>query len=144
MQIEYLQQANRDLEKRVEELLENRQNVTSEVLCLSTKNEELCKELSEIDQMAQQLERDKEMALESADAEVEEAKVGCIIGYRKSCKLIQTYTLSKFRQGLCFVKPLTPADPASFLTEERWHMQDPLGQASSSFHKGLPWRAELS
>ncbi|KAM9331146.1 centrosomal protein of 135 kDa [Gastrophryne carolinensis] len=74
LQIEYLQQANRDLEKRVEELLENRQNVTSEVLCLSNKNEELCKELSEIDQMAQQLERDKEMALETADAEIEEAK----------------------------------------------------------------------
>ncbi|XP_077333575.1 centrosomal protein of 135 kDa isoform X1 [Lithobates pipiens] len=74
LQIEYLQKANGDLEKRVQELLETRQNVTSEVLNLSSKNEELCKELSEIDHMAHQLERDKEMALETADAEIEEAK----------------------------------------------------------------------
>lgn len=75
LQIEYLQQANQDLEKRVHELLETRQNVTSEVVNLSTKNEELCKELLEIDQMAQQLERDKERVLVSADAEIEEAKI---------------------------------------------------------------------
>ncbi|KAM4810491.1 centrosomal protein of 135 kDa [Rhinophrynus dorsalis] len=74
LQIEYLQQANRDLEKRVQDLLETRQNVTSEVVNLSTKNEELCKELTEIDQLAQRLERDKEMVLETADKEIEEAK----------------------------------------------------------------------
>ncbi|XP_071980165.1 centrosomal protein of 135 kDa [Engystomops pustulosus] len=74
LQIEYLQQANQDLEKRVQDLLETRQNVTSEVVNLSTKNEELCKELMEIDQMAQQLERDKERVLVTADAEMEEAK----------------------------------------------------------------------
>ncbi|XP_044155360.1 centrosomal protein of 135 kDa isoform X2 [Bufo gargarizans] len=74
LQIEYLQQANQDLEKRVQELLETRQNVTSEVVNLSTKNEELCQELLEIDQMAQRLERDKERVLVTADAEIEEAK----------------------------------------------------------------------
>ncbi|KAM4052055.1 centrosomal protein of 135 kDa isoform 3-T3 [Anomaloglossus baeobatrachus] len=74
LQIEYLQQANRDLENRAQELLETRQNVTSEVVNLSTKNEELCKELLEIDQMAQQLERDKERVLVTADAEIDEAK----------------------------------------------------------------------
>lgn len=76
LQIEYLQQANGDLEKRVQELLETRQNVTSEVFNLSNKNNELCKELSEIDQMAQQMERNKDIALKTADAEIEEAKVG--------------------------------------------------------------------
>lgn len=74
LQVEYLQQANQDLEKRVSDLLETRQTVTSEVAKLSTKNEELCKELTEIDQLAQQLERDKEIVLETADAEIEEAK----------------------------------------------------------------------
>ncbi|CAH2300228.1 Hypothetical predicted protein [Pelobates cultripes] len=74
LQIECLQQANRDLEKRIENLLETRQNVTSEVVNLSTKNDELCKELTEIDQLAQQLERDKEIVLETADAEIQEAK----------------------------------------------------------------------
>ncbi|MEE6461966.1 hypothetical protein FKM82_001457 [Ascaphus truei] len=74
LQVEYLQQANTDLEKRVRALLETRHNVTSEVVNLSTKNEELCKELTEIDQLAQQLERDKEIVLDTADAEIEEAK----------------------------------------------------------------------
>ncbi|OCT99518.1 centrosomal protein of 135 kDa [Xenopus laevis] len=74
LQIEYLQQANRDLETRVQNLLETRHNVTSEVLNLSTKNEELCKELTEIDHLAQQLERDKERVLVTADAEIEDAK----------------------------------------------------------------------
>ncbi|XP_068134682.1 centrosomal protein of 135 kDa isoform X2 [Hyperolius riggenbachi] len=74
LQIEYLQQSNRDLEKRVQELLESRHDATSEVLNLSSKNEELCKGLSEIDQMAQRMERDKAVALETADAEIEEAK----------------------------------------------------------------------
>ncbi|XP_053559920.1 centrosomal protein of 135 kDa [Bombina bombina] len=74
LQVEYLQQANKDLENRVHDLLKTKQNVTSEVMNLSTKNEELCKELTEIDHLAQQLERDKEMVLETADAELEEAK----------------------------------------------------------------------
>ncbi|KAG8430094.1 hypothetical protein GDO86_018495, partial [Hymenochirus boettgeri] len=72
--IEYLQKANRELENKVQDLLETRHNVTSEVVDLSTKNEQLCKELTEIDQLAHKLERDKEIVLETADAEIEEAK----------------------------------------------------------------------
>lgn len=49
--------------------------MTSEVVHLSTKNEELCQELSEIDHLAQQLERHKEIVLETADKEIGEAKV---------------------------------------------------------------------
>ncbi|MBN3276455.1 CP135 protein, partial [Polyodon spathula] len=74
LQIEYLQQANRDLEKRVQGLLERKQTVSSEVANLSARNEELCQELTEIDHLAQQLERDKEMVLETADKELLEAK----------------------------------------------------------------------
>lgn len=65
LQIEYLQQANRDLEKRVQGLQERKQTVSSEVANLSARNEELCQELTEIDHLAQQLERDKEMVLET-------------------------------------------------------------------------------
>lgn len=74
LQIEYLQQANRDLEKRVQGLQERKQTVSSEVANLSARNEELCQELTEIDHLAQQLERDKEMVLETADKELLEAK----------------------------------------------------------------------
>lgn len=56
--------------------------MSSEVADLSTRNQELCQELTEIDQLAQQLEKDKEMLLETADMELQEAKVisvGCLL-----------------------------------------------------------------
>lgn len=60
---------------RIQDLLDSRKNVTNEVANLSNKNEELCQELSEIDHLAQQLERHKEIVLERADKEIGEAKV---------------------------------------------------------------------
>ncbi|NXY42382.1 CP135 protein, partial [Ceuthmochares aereus] len=74
LQVEYLQQTNKELENRIQDLLDSRQNVTSEVVHLSNKNEELCQELNEIDHLAQQLERHKEIVLETADKEIGEAK----------------------------------------------------------------------
>ncbi|XP_034628277.1 centrosomal protein of 135 kDa isoform X1 [Trachemys scripta elegans] len=74
LQVEYLQQTNRELENRIQDLLDTKQNVTTEVVHLSNKNEELCQELSEIDHLAQQLERHKEIVLETADKEIGEAK----------------------------------------------------------------------
>ncbi|NWV40963.1 CP135 protein, partial [Grantiella picta] len=73
-QVEYLQQKNKELENRIQDLLDTKQNVTSEVVDLSNKNEELCQELNEIDHLAQQLERHKEIVLETADKEIGEAK----------------------------------------------------------------------
>lgn len=55
--------------------MDTKKNVTSEVVHLSNKNEELCQELNEIDHLAQQLERHKEIVLETADKEIGEAKV---------------------------------------------------------------------
>ncbi|NXE80243.1 CP135 protein, partial [Cochlearius cochlearius] len=74
LQVEYLQQTNKELENRIQDLLDTKQNVTSEVVHLSNKNEELCQELNEIDHLAQQLERHKEIVLETADKEIGEAK----------------------------------------------------------------------
>ncbi|KFV69044.1 Centrosomal protein of 135 kDa, partial [Dryobates pubescens] len=74
LQIECLQQTNKELENHIQDLLDSKQNVTSEVVHLSNKNEQLCQELNEIDHLAQQLERHKEIVLETADKEIEEAK----------------------------------------------------------------------
>uniref|UniRef100_A0A673SZQ8 Centrosomal protein 135 n=1 Tax=Suricata suricatta TaxID=37032 RepID=A0A673SZQ8_SURSU len=73
-QVDFLQQANKDLEKHIQELMETKETVTTEVVNLSNKNEKLCQELTEIDQLAQQLERHKEEVLETADKELGEAK----------------------------------------------------------------------
>nr|XP_020043107.1 centrosomal protein of 135 kDa [Castor canadensis] len=74
IQVDFLQQANKELEKHIQELTETKDTVTTEVVNLSNKNEKLCQELTEIDQLAQQLERHKEEVLETADKELEEAK----------------------------------------------------------------------
>ncbi|XP_038647081.1 centrosomal protein of 135 kDa isoform X3 [Scyliorhinus canicula] len=74
LQVEYLQRTNCDLEKQLKELLEKKSDAANRVVNLSTKNEHLCNELNEIDHLAQQLERDKEIALEIADKEIQEAK----------------------------------------------------------------------
>ncbi|XP_045329939.1 centrosomal protein of 135 kDa isoform X1 [Leopardus geoffroyi] len=74
VQVDFLQQANKDLEKHIQELMETKETVTTEVVNLSNKNEKLCQELTEIDQLAQQLERHKEEVLETADKELGEAK----------------------------------------------------------------------
>ncbi|XP_008831564.1 centrosomal protein of 135 kDa [Nannospalax galili] len=74
IQVDFLQQANKDLEKHIQELMETKETVTAEVVNLSRKNEKFCQELTEIDQLAQQLERHKDEVLETADKELGEAK----------------------------------------------------------------------
>ncbi|XP_051026259.1 centrosomal protein of 135 kDa [Acomys russatus] len=74
IQVDFLQQANKELETRIQELMETKETVTTEVVDLSNRNEKLCQELTEIDQLAQQLERHKEEVLETADKELGEAK----------------------------------------------------------------------
>lgn len=56
-------------------LQQKKNTVSTEMADLSARNQELCSELTQIDQLAQQLERDKEIVLETADMELQEAKV---------------------------------------------------------------------
>ncbi|KFO11728.1 Centrosomal protein of 135 kDa, partial [Balearica regulorum gibbericeps] len=99
LQIEYLQQTNKELENRIRDLLDTKQNVTSEVVHLSNKNEELCQELNEIDHLAQQLERHKEIVLETADKEIGEAKKEIERKHSEIQDLEETIT--KLKSELC-------------------------------------------
>ncbi|XP_051475237.1 centrosomal protein of 135 kDa isoform X2 [Apus apus] len=98
-QVEYLQQTNKQLENRIQDLLDTKQNVTSEVVHLSNKNEELCQELNEIDHLAQQLERHKEIVLETADKEIGEAKKEIERKYSEIQELEETIT--RLKSDLC-------------------------------------------
>ncbi|XP_068448993.1 centrosomal protein of 135 kDa isoform X2 [Clinocottus analis] len=70
LQIEYLQESNRTLDQK----LQKKQDASSEVADLSLKNLELCEELTHIDGLAQQLEKDKDHVMETANAELQEAR----------------------------------------------------------------------
>ncbi|KAJ7986476.1 hypothetical protein DPEC_G00340280 [Dallia pectoralis] len=74
LQIEYLQQTNGTLEQKVQGLQQGKQDASTEVADLSAKNQELCQELSHIDHLAKQLEKDKDLVLETADLELQDAK----------------------------------------------------------------------
>ncbi|XP_023855094.1 centrosomal protein of 135 kDa isoform X1 [Salvelinus sp. IW2-2015] len=74
LQIEYLQETNRTLEQKVQGLQQRKHDASTEVADLSAKNQELCQELTHIDHLAKQLEKDKDLVLETADLELQEAK----------------------------------------------------------------------
>ncbi|RXM98550.1 Centrosomal protein of 135 kDa [Acipenser ruthenus] len=61
------ERTNNALETQIQHLLESKEDVTG-------KNERLCKELTEIDKLAEQLEKDKETVVNTADKEIEETK----------------------------------------------------------------------
>lgn len=81
-QIEYLQETNRTLEEKVKGLQQKREDASTEVANLSLKNRELCEELTHIDDLAKRLEMDKERVLETADTELQEARVGLTVTER--------------------------------------------------------------
>ncbi|XP_035272175.1 centrosomal protein of 135 kDa [Anguilla anguilla] len=71
LQIEYLQETNRELEQQVKEGAQER---ASGMEHLGTRNQELCQELSHIQQLAQSMQQDRQLVLETADGELHEAK----------------------------------------------------------------------
>nr|XP_019609443.1 PREDICTED: testis-specific gene 10 protein isoform X2 [Rhinolophus sinicus] len=78
LQIEDLKQTNHGLEEYVRKLLDSKKVVSSQIDDLTSHNEHLCKELIKIDQLAEQLEKEKNFVVDTADKELEEAKIELI------------------------------------------------------------------
>ncbi|KAB1256809.1 Testis-specific gene 10 protein [Camelus dromedarius] len=75
LQIEDLKQTNHGLEEYARKLLDSKEVVSSQVDDLTSHNEHLCQELIKIDQLAEQLEKEKNFVVDTADKELEEAKI---------------------------------------------------------------------
>ena len=59
-QVDYLQQANRDLEQQIQDALDSQQEATSRSKELKGKNDELCGELRKLDKAVKTLEENNE------------------------------------------------------------------------------------
>ena len=79
LQIDYLQQKNQELQRQVDEALAKAREAANTTLGLDARNQELTKELQDVDFMAQRAQTDKEVAVRTADREIVEAKV-CVGG----------------------------------------------------------------
>ncbi|XP_006495886.1 testis-specific gene 10 protein isoform X5 [Mus musculus] len=78
LQIEDLKQTNHDLEEYVRKLLDSKEAVSTQVDDLANHNEHLCKELIKLDQLAEKLQKEKNFVVDTADKELEEAKIELI------------------------------------------------------------------
>ncbi|CAB1332076.1 unnamed protein product [Coregonus sp. 'balchen'] len=118
LQIEYLQETNRTLEQKVQGLQQRKKDASTEVADLSAKNQELCQELTHIDHLAKQLEKDKDLVLETADLELQEAKDQAEGDYEKDHLRDQ---LGELREQNEKMEGLI-----NFLEEEKRRLQDKL------------------
>ncbi|XP_053311137.1 testis-specific gene 10 protein [Spea bombifrons] len=74
IKIDELQNTNRGLEQHILHLQEDKELVSDQVDVLTRKNEQLCSELTELDQLAEQLEKGKKRDLDAAEQELQDTK----------------------------------------------------------------------
>ncbi|NXE73639.1 TSG10 protein, partial [Cochlearius cochlearius] len=99
-QIEDLKKINHELRQRVIQLLDKKQLVESQVDSFNCKNDHLCEELAVIGKLSEQLE--KELLLNTADKELEEAKIQIRYQQNKIKKLEHMVKTLK-SVNICFI-----------------------------------------
>lgn len=74
-QVDYLQQANRDLEKQLKDTIDQHVEATRRANDLEAKNAELLLELKDINRLSKQVEEDKQRDVGIVRSELVETKV---------------------------------------------------------------------
>lgn len=75
IQIEFLHETNRALERRLHELTDLKRDLTNKQFEERLKNDDLLRDLKDIDRLARKVQADKQYTVEAADRELTEAKV---------------------------------------------------------------------
>jgi hypothetical protein len=73
--IEFLHENNRALERRLQELTDLKRDLSNKQLEERLKNDDLLRDLKDIDRLARKVQADKQYTVEAADRELTEAKV---------------------------------------------------------------------
>ena len=74
-QIEYLRENNSTLEQRLQELSDLKRDLSNKQYEERLKNDDLLRDLKDIDRLARKVQADKQHTVEAADRELTEAKV---------------------------------------------------------------------
>ena len=74
-QIDFLHESNRALERRLQEVTEMKRTLSDKQFEERLRNDDLLRDLKDIDRLARKVHADKEYTVESADRELNEAKV---------------------------------------------------------------------
>ena len=77
VQVDYLQQANRDLEKRLKDALNEQIDARRRANDFEEKNLELLSELKDIDRMSKKVEESKERDVNMVKRDLVDARVSC-------------------------------------------------------------------
>lgn len=70
LQIEFLQEKNHELERRIHQLIDSKQDD----MCEKIKNDDLVRDIKEMNRLARKAEIEKQMVVDQADRELEQAK----------------------------------------------------------------------
>jgi predicted ribosome quality control (RQC) complex YloA/Tae2 family protein len=75
IKIEFLHETNRALERRLQELTDLKRDLSNKQFEERLKNDDLLRDLKDIDRLARKVQADKQYTVEAADRELTEAKV---------------------------------------------------------------------
>jgi len=74
-QIDFLHESNRALERRLHEVTETKRNLSEKQFEERLRNDDLLRDLKDIDRLARKVHADKELTIDAADWELKEAKI---------------------------------------------------------------------
>lgn len=100
-QIDFLHETNRALERRLQELTELKRNLTDKQFEERLRNNDLLRDLKDIDRLARKAHADKEYTIEAADRELNEAKIEIQSNHREMQSLdAKVASLTAAKQSL--------------------------------------------